>query len=53
MEIRVFDSFEKMRDGKYKFCQRVECPDAFDFNSCLKVFKSLFGVDSLVVFICN
>lgn len=40
-------SFSK--HDKPLFCRRIDCPDAFDFNACLSVFRSVFGADVLII----
>lgn len=48
MEIRVFKSIDAWHNKKHCFCQRVECPDAFDYHSLVSVFTCLFGFNCVI-----
>ena len=49
MEVRCYRSQDDLIKGKQFFCVRVECPDAFEFDKTLDVFKTLYG--SNIVFV--
>ena len=52
MEIRIYASLECFRSGKVLYCHRVSDPDNFSFSDCLSVFRSLYGSNVIVVFVC-
>lgn len=52
MEIRVFSSLDARAKGKTLFCGRVNCPDAFSFEKSLDVFRSIYGSDVVIEFLC-
>lgn len=52
MEIRVYLNMQAYLASKVHFCTRIECPDVFDFNKALDVFKSIYGSSVVVVFFC-
>ncbi len=53
MEIRIFSSLElALRNEKWRYCARVKTPDAFDFHKALDVFRSIYGSDVVITFIC-
>ena len=52
MEIRVYSSIETMAADKRLYCCRVSDPDSFSFDQCYMVFKSLYGKNSIICFVC-
>lgn len=52
MEIRIYNNMDSFSRGKYFYCARIECPDAFNFSSALDVFRSIYGTDVIIVFLC-
>lgn len=52
MEIRVYRDLSAYTASKPLYCTKVSCPDAFSFQSCLDVFRSIYGSEVIIVFIC-
>lgn len=52
MEIRLYHSLNDFSKGKYFLCSKVVSPDTFDFSSALSVFKSIYGINVIVCFVC-
>lgn len=52
MEIRLYHSLNDFSKGKYFLCSKVVSPDTFDFTSALNVFKSIYGINVIVCFVC-
>lgn len=38
--------------NKPLYVSRVECPDAFNYVHALEVFRSIYGSNIIVVFVC-
>lgn len=52
MEIRIYKDLDLFSKGKYLYCVRVDIVDAFDFNSALSVFRSIYGSKVVISFVC-
>lgn len=52
MEIRIYRSLKHFNESKTLYVSRVDCPDAFDYASALSVFRSIYGIGIVVVFVC-
>ena len=52
MEIRIYRDLSAWSNRKHFYCAKVECPDTFDFTSAKNLFKSIYGSDIVVEFIC-
>ena len=52
MEIKVYFSLDCMIKNKTAYSSKVSDPDSFSFGSALSVFRSIYGKDCIVVFVC-
>lgn len=52
MEIRIYKSLQNYNGNKPLSVLRVECPDAFNYVHALEVFRSIYGSNVVIVFIC-
>ena len=52
MEIRIYQSMQHYSGNKPLYVARVECPDAFSYPHSLEVFRSIYGSNVIVVFVC-
>lgn len=48
MEVRVYKSVESWNHHRTCFVSRVDCPDAFDYNSFVSVFRSIYGANCVI-----
>lgn len=51
MEVSVYLSFENRSKGIKAFCRRVVCPDTFEYDSFVRVMRSVFGKDCVIEFL--
>lgn len=53
MEVGVYMSLEARSNGKSVFKRMVQCPDVFEYDSFIRVMRSIFGekivIDFLIV----
>lgn len=49
MEIKVYCTKGDFAKNKTLLCAPINCPDTFDFLSCVSMFKNMYP-DSVVVF---
>lgn len=52
MEVRVYRSMSEYSANKPLYCTRVSSPSCFAFEKCLEVFRSIYGSDVIIVFLC-
>lgn len=38
--------------NKYLYCSRVACPDLFSFEKAIEIFKSIYGNNIVIEFLC-
>lgn len=43
---------EAFNKGKVLYCARVESPEVFNFTSALDVFRSIYGSQVVIMFVC-
>lgn len=52
MEIKVFLNWDAYIQNKAVYCVKVSCPDVFSYESFISLAKSIYGKDSICVFVC-
>jgi hypothetical protein len=52
MVITVFASLDARLKNKCLARMRVSCPDAFSFDKCLDVLRSIYGSGIVIEFLC-
>lgn len=52
MEIRVYKNAVENIKGKYIYCVQTDLNDniSFPYESCIKVLKAIYGMDSVITF---
>ena len=51
MEVSVYLSFDHKIKNSKVFCRRVQCPEVFEYDSFVRVMRSIFGKDIVIEFI--
>lgn len=51
MEVAVYMSFDARSHNKPVFKRAVLCPDAFEYDSFVRVMRSIFGEKAIIEFI--
>lgn len=53
MEIRVYSSLDTMNVNKPIYCARVADRATFCFDCAENMFRSIYGQDVIIVFVCT
>ena len=51
MEVAVYMNFEARSNNKPVFKRVVSCPDAFEYDSFVRVMRQIFGDKAVIEFI--